>query len=296
MIAAAALILSVSWFIHTRDHEPVYDGRSLTDWLIAYGNAPVGDPTSEKAANAVRHIGTNALPFLINWVDQYQPMSPSRYKLYSTVEKWGPGAPGDQFFMEIIASRMLREARAISAFEILGETAGDAAPELERIATRRDTRTAIGAIYALPCLGRAGLQSLFSIITNTAVPFWTRLHAVSSLNQLQGSTNAHSAIVFLIDCLHDPDPVLQWEAANVLGNIHLEGGLCVPALIECTRSTNTTLRSCAATSLGKCGRDARAAVLALTKLLNDPSAFVRPEATNALQLIAPEVLQQSSAL
>jgi HEAT repeat protein len=41
--------------------------------------------------------------------------------------------------------------------------------------------------------------------------------------------------------------------------------------------------------------DSRTAVTVLVWLLNDPDAAVRHAATNALQLIAPEVLQKSSA-
>jgi hypothetical protein len=39
--------------------EPVYQGRKLSKWL---------EHSGEEADNAVRHIGTNALPYLVRWI------------------------------------------------------------------------------------------------------------------------------------------------------------------------------------------------------------------------------------
>ena len=157
MVAAAAFILGLLWCGTTRQREPRYNGRSLTDWLELCQGSRVPPP---EAADAVRHIGTNALPFLINWVDQYQPMSPWRQKLLMSVGQWRVGTPGKEVLMETISGRQNRAARAISAFEILGKTARDAAPDLEQIATRMDTDGPSIAIAALPHLGRAGLHPL----------------------------------------------------------------------------------------------------------------------------------------
>jgi hypothetical protein len=273
--------------------DPKYGGKSLSDWLRLY-RQPIGAKVpmvSQEAADAVRHIGTNVLPFLVTWMEEQPDMPPWRENLFAIVYGWKLGTPVRQVLLESIARRQLRVARAFMGFEILGETARGAVPDLVRIATSRNTRTAEPAIAALGYLGKDAIAPLCAMITNTAFPF--KSSAITTLGQMGYlGTNMHPAIVLLIQCLHDSD--LALSAADILGRLHLESDISVPALIECIHSPYPDRRTCGATSLGKFGQDARASVPRLTKLLNDPSAAVRAEARNALQLIAPEALQQSS--
>src|SRR5580765_2352257 len=50
--------------------EPQYKGRSLTQWAIllngGYANEP--DISRHDAEEAIRHIGTNGLPFYLKWL------------------------------------------------------------------------------------------------------------------------------------------------------------------------------------------------------------------------------------
>jgi hypothetical protein len=57
------------------DQEPSYNGRPLSNWVSQFlaTNAPSGWAHREQqtiAADAVRHMGTNATPFLVHWVEQ----------------------------------------------------------------------------------------------------------------------------------------------------------------------------------------------------------------------------------
>jgi hypothetical protein len=55
--------------IITREREPSYLGKPLRAWLreATYG---VGDAGShDQAIQAIRHMGTNAVPFLLEWID-----------------------------------------------------------------------------------------------------------------------------------------------------------------------------------------------------------------------------------
>jgi hypothetical protein len=45
--------------------EPRYQGRTLTEWLKLAGAAPDYSVTVREATNAVKRIGTNAIPFLL---------------------------------------------------------------------------------------------------------------------------------------------------------------------------------------------------------------------------------------
>ena len=74
-----------------RDNQPVYNGRTLTQWLDVGAHSPNRrvwglrndgrGPTPEQlneAAQAVRAIGTNAIPFLLEWIS-YRANGPQRF-------------------------------------------------------------------------------------------------------------------------------------------------------------------------------------------------------------------------
>src|SRR5437588_345456 len=49
--------------------EPEYQGKKLSEWLAI----PVHEAKKEGADEAVRHIGTNAIPWLLRWVGYKEP-------------------------------------------------------------------------------------------------------------------------------------------------------------------------------------------------------------------------------
>jgi hypothetical protein len=234
MVAAVAITFGLSWFalIHQHQREPRYKGRPLSEWMRLYTPfRPDMTVKPEDAADALRHIGTNALPFLRSWAQELQDVPPRRQRLYAAVWGWSHKMPGRDVLLELIGGRHLRALRALWALQILGETARDAVPDLVRVAREGQVRTATSAVAALGYLGKDALLPLLSMITNTARPLKIRQQALTSLR-------------------------------------HVE-------------------------SLGPA--DSRTEVTVLAWLLSDPDAAVRHAATNALQLIAPEVLQKSSA-
>jgi hypothetical protein len=61
-----AVILAVT--LWPREHEPEYNGVPLSKWLERYN-----DGNNPEAAEALRHIGTNALPCLFRWIQYETP-------------------------------------------------------------------------------------------------------------------------------------------------------------------------------------------------------------------------------
>jgi hypothetical protein len=60
----ALLIAALAALLLSGPREPKYNGRSLSQWLDALGNAPAdADAAREEAISAVRHIGSNAVRF-----------------------------------------------------------------------------------------------------------------------------------------------------------------------------------------------------------------------------------------
>src|SRR5437763_1005229 len=77
--ALTAILVALLW---TRDREPEYQGKFLSQWLAQYRDHDVEDGA---AAAGVREIGTKALPWLLKWL-RYE-RAPWRGKLLSAVNK-----------------------------------------------------------------------------------------------------------------------------------------------------------------------------------------------------------------
>src|SRR3569832_1231853 len=71
--AAAAVVLF-------REREPDYDGRSLSSWVIRCGDSRLtgGDAAAQQA---ITKIGTNALPFLLRWIQLESSAHPFRKQM-----------------------------------------------------------------------------------------------------------------------------------------------------------------------------------------------------------------------
>ena len=89
-VVVAALALAGAIWQAARSREPVYQGKPLSFWLEQYsgqisGGAFIPNRTKavrEQAATAIRHIGTNAIPWLLALAavedSPHQAMDPQR--------------------------------------------------------------------------------------------------------------------------------------------------------------------------------------------------------------------------
>src|SRR5712672_4804 len=95
------LIAAVAFFVSTQlqprlDNQPIYYGRTLAQWLniaARRGDVNRGNTTLQQidvAEDAIRVIGTNALPFLLEWT-QYKPRSAKRFFFFVFDETPMPG-------------------------------------------------------------------------------------------------------------------------------------------------------------------------------------------------------------
>ena len=152
IIAAFLADGGIVWLI-ARFSEPVYQGIPLSVWLDeAYRN---GDVTSYLAdtqpdtssARAVRAIGADALPTLINMVRTKD--TPIRRMLdhLSTTYKWLP-----------MYHRLYFESHpmAVYGFRMLGPSAKSAVPDLVALLDDNDPQVRVCAACCLAKVGRAG--------------------------------------------------------------------------------------------------------------------------------------------
>lgn len=279
-VAVAALLFQ------SRDHEPSYDGRSLNDWLVGLTNYN-GDDDTDQAAEAIRQIGTNAIPYLVQYT-RYTPW-PLRVKAAGVIAALAKRLGRD---WRLRGSRS--EARAQGAFDalvILGPAAAVAIPDLTQLAADPgDLGRASRAMFTLGFMGAQALPPLMAILTNQQ----SRLRPQAAMSLSRLGTNALPAVTIIIDYLRDPNENLAALSAISLGKMRQEPSLVVPALITALQDPRRRVGAYAAEAIGQFGDQAGSAVPALVKLLNDPDEGPRQGATNALRAIAPEMLADAA--
>ena len=116
-----------------------------------------------------------------------------------------------------------------------------------------------------------------------------RVMAVKALNKVDPQNSAGvEQVAVLVGCLNGPagdTPSAANDAAIMLGKLHREPGLAVPALIQSLQSADRYVRQNSAVALGKFGAQAKPAITALTKALADSDSGVRSQAATAIASI-----------
>jgi hypothetical protein len=288
-IALAVLIVvlaGVSAWLGLREREPVYQGRSLSNWLEGYtpspgvfalggrtvqvigsGGGPLGNHfDSTKVDAAVRQIGTNAHPTLCRMLRAKD--SALRLKLLGFAQKHTLTAirmkPTPDGTLKIRGVHGVIEAnptlsetlnfRAVAGFRALGSDASNAVPELIEMYKHSPGSGPWGPGAALAAIGPAAGEAIPSLVLNV------------------GNTNAGAREI----------------AIRALSEIHSQSQLVVPALIAALRDPDGSVRGTAACSLKAFGAEAKAAVPALLELLKDKDEYARGIAAEALGQIDPE--------
>jgi hypothetical protein len=115
-----------------REREPDYAGVPLSTWVIRCNNNIRFD---SEACEAIGHMGTNGLPFLIRWI-QYE--TPSwKLSLFDACAKLPPPVLNSRFMRWLLTDKAwLRANGAMVALTILKSDADPALPELQRIANQ----------------------------------------------------------------------------------------------------------------------------------------------------------------
>jgi len=234
------------------DPEPSYGGRNLSKWLARLDETAKSDTTRE-AQEAIRHIGTNALPFLLKWI-QYKPLPWTK-----ALNRITGGLIG-KYDLLSDHKNAIRAEQAMEAFRALGPGACAAIPQLLRL-------------------------------MNDPSRSWSAGRAASAIVRM--GTNARPALPALIRLLTNTNPWAAFGAVTALGDLTLEPQLVIPALTPCLLSSNFLIRLFAAHAFGCFGGEARGAVPALLLLLDDSYPDIQFWATNALKAIDPQALEQA---
>jgi hypothetical protein len=288
-LAATTFAIAVTITL-VRQREPRYQNRSLSQWLSTFTDAPHENrsaPEFIQATEAVRHIGPEAIPYLLARFKHQPKLSKARDFIGGHLLRMRPRA----IFIPLGARIMdvewfQRGGQAVVGFQALGTNATSAIPRLFRLATdQTDDHVRIWAIRALGSVGPEAIPELLQIGTNRYAP--KRFLALFQLRNF--GTNVLPAVPAILESMTDPRGVPS-DLCPVFRDIGLAPTTSVQVLITTLRAEKPVIRASAADSLGMLGTNAAAAGPALQTLLLDANQLVREQSTNALLKIAPELV------
>jgi hypothetical protein len=239
-----------AWLLlNSRESEPVYQGKRLGAWLESYQVPKTQHEQAwQQADEAVRQIGTNAIPTLLAMLRR-SDSAPWKRKFLDLAYKqhWIK-------FNHIIAWRQNWEAA--NAFAALGADASAAVPDLIKL--YENPISSPSQRYTAMALSKIGPAA------KMAIP--SLLRVASTSNEDEEKT----AAVF------------------ALAGIHSEPELVVPVLKKCLSNTSVEVQREAIDGLDNFGADARSSVPALVELLQSPNQEITNHVRTALLRIDPQ--------
>jgi hypothetical protein len=250
--------LMLLFLVSERRNEPRYAGRTLTQWLLktnadwiwipndAYGHihdelwsvvsgqdsetnltGPVSwelNPPTGEACLAVRHIGTNGIPRLIQLISaRPSPWAAIRRGIAERL----PGKFGEVFYP--FHSRDFSERQNAAAFEgftILGTNAEPALTALSNLLFQGSEQLEL--TWAIANIGPKGVAVLTNALTRTSGRAPSRDAAALALGLKYHQ--ARSAVPALVDCVERGNAT--YDVLGALGRIGCDDPRLMPALMR----------------------------------------------------------------
>ena len=293
LVALTALVL-----LSTVSREPGYKGKRLSQWLQKFNAEETARsgamwqtgqerysmaaiPATE-AVEAVRHIGKDALPWLVKWL-QYEPPA-WQFKLVNFLEQ--KHVPFRNFLEGLIFRGGPRDdfnKLALAGFKILGSDAAPAVPELVPLLPRMRWPY---SYFPLFYIGPEGLPPLMAAVADPRFP--GRIESIAYFRSLNLCTNGWFAVPVLIGCVNDGSPRVAESAVWALTELELPPEIVLPAMRKAMEDSRWKIRYVTIQALGRLGRQALSCTGLLTNCFSDPEQPIREAATNALNRIMSE--------
>lgn len=215
--------------------DPIYKGKPLSYWLTGFvpdpvtgTNPPPPQVKWEAAREAVQHLGTNALPLLLQILRE--PDHPLKERLCALAAK--------QHFIKIHqpVPAFIRKHRAINA---LSELRTNVIPVISQMMEIYDRHPGVLSDQIVP-----GVLSMLGPPAEIAIPMLIRgtshTNAFVRQNSALALGNIHAqpelVVPVLIRCLQDPFPNVQANASFSLGQFGSKARPAVPAMLQLLQS------------------------------------------------------------
>jgi HEAT repeat protein len=285
LVVLTATVSALGLFViayHSR--EPDYGGKSLSQWLEPYTTHPRTTRPTPEAVEALRNIGTNAIPYLLKWICYEKP--PWR----RAVDRLWPKIPS-RLRPLVNEHQTQRAFAALNGFRILGNQAKPATPELVRLANATKAKDGTHlAVLALAYTGQDGVDALAAMLQDSAGANQYRAQVLESIATAHSyGTDVSAAIPGILACLGGESEYMSRCADQfLLYRIPLDPRHLIPPVTNALPNLNASTQVATLRILGSLGETARPAVPVIIDLLNSGDARTRKAATNALHHIDPE--------
>lgn len=293
VISIVCLVVAVgSWAVLSWHREPSYNGKSLSDWVEAATKAPAFGRRGEPWEEAIKHMGTNAVPTLVRWLAS-EPMFGWRrfFKTQNALPASLRASRVTLWLRDRASSNEsrheLRAAAAERALIVLGKDAKSAIPGL--LLMFRDSATPSGGFRAGNVLAGLSKESFPALLKCFSDPQFTNYFAlVQVLCQMRGFLQGEgaAAVPNLCSPLQRADPALKQVCAEALGNVAAAPELAVPslaaAMTNAIQNSDVILSRKCAEALGSFGSRGSAAVAALCFALDSHDGITSEEPARTL--------------
>ena len=267
--------------------EPVYHGKRLSAW-VADLHPRVGETKQQEAELALRAIGTNAVPYLLELLQHQEPRLLRDLRDFSQRTKT---------FLRMDSQLELpwvavveRDLQLNAAFAALGPSARPAFPALTNLLPRPET-TSVSA-SALARLGSEAFEPLTRALESPHRD--VRAAAAGALGMMPG--DLARIIPALRKALADSDKSVRVNAVISLGQIaESKPEVVLDDLIRGLRDTSPSVKIFAADFLARLGRHARPAVPELVNMAEGLDRLASGKAMGALKQIDPETAARLEA-
>jgi hypothetical protein len=283
--------------------EPAYRGRSLSNWIVVTRVHPDDD----EARMAVRHLASNSIPLLLDWIKREDRPTPrarfseAKNRAIDFLERHRVIKPRPHsMFMDWKGSyRWLANA----AFTELGPEAAPAIPALIQMLgtkgpTTNDFSPIAGVAYLLlPRMAPASIPPLIDALSSSDLQVYAL--AAGALGEI--GPEARAAIPVLQRKLADTNDMVRVGAAGVLGQLGADPTVFMPALLDSLRDPDFTYLDLKLEVLLKHKDHARDAIPLLANILTNAATlgsptnvYVRQQVTGALMQLQPGLVPQSA--
>jgi hypothetical protein len=209
----------VAWQV-SRPREPVYQGKPLSFWVGSCESAMNGSVAYRQAEEAIRQIGTNAIPTLLLWLRAND--SPLTSEVFELATR--------QHFIKVRhTSAYRRNGQAQDVFRRLGTSAKAAVPELSKIYDQNISASSqcptAGALAWIGSAAKSPVPSLLRGINNPdeGVSLQT-IHALGYID-----AGLEQVVPALIQCLKDRSPNVKKKRAVHARGIRARRQSCRPS-------------------------------------------------------------------
>jgi hypothetical protein len=267
------VIISMLVLAYNPASEPSYEGKSLSAWLREVPDNEDPDERAKRAENAIRAMGTNALPRLLQMLEARDSKLKERVRSVLLRQKL--------IRFRFSPSARFQRAMACRGLRVLGPTAAPAIQSIEENLFSHDADMSLPGV--LISIGNAAWPIFVRAMTNQN----PELRGAAIMALWKATNRLDEATPALMEIMrNDTLMPLRLYAALTLAKTGKHEDSIVPLLVDGLKSGNDTGAE-VARALGNYPSKAREHIDALIKIAEGPDIIAHFGAMDALRKIDP---------